>query len=156
MAVKESSPYQMTFYASCCGGANGYLPTPESFEWVQAYEARITQFPKGTAEKVEAAQTELLRQLFASAGRTEKEKPEGYIRQLETPKTDGVRYYTCATSTADFKPVKNGFYAFEAMDEKGNKPMLLIKDLQVAEQICNVESAYYLFDRQNVVVGIAN
>ena len=155
MAVKEASPYGMTFYASCCGGANGYLPTPESFDWIQAYEARITQFPRGTAEKVEAAQKELLTELFATTGRTATEKPEGYVRPPEEPKSNGVLYYTCAASMEDFKPVQNGFYAFEAMDEKGNKPILLIKDLQVAEKILNVEKARYLFDQQNVVVGIA-
>ena len=45
MAVKETSPFAMTFYASCCGGSNGYLPTPESFDWTQAYEAGISSFP---------------------------------------------------------------------------------------------------------------
>ena len=154
MAVKEESPYRMTFYASCCGGSNGYLPTPESFDWVQAYEAQITQFPKGTAETVQAAQSQLLQDLFESTGRVEAEKPEGYVRPPYEPKTDGVLYYTCVSSTKDFRPVKNGFYTFETMDEKGNKPLLLIKDLQVAEKILSVESAQYLFDQQNVVVGI--
>ena len=154
MAVKETSPFAMTFYASCCGGSNGYLPTPESFDWTQAYEARISSFPKGTAEIVEAAQRQLLSDQFAETGRTASQKPEGYVRPAWEPQSDGKTYYTYLTSTADFQPVKNGFYTFEAINEKGNKVLLLVKDLAVAEEIVKNPVAGYLFDQQNVVVGV--
>ena len=154
MAVKETSPFVMTFYASCCGGSNGYLPTPESFDWTQAYEARISSFPKGTAEMVEAAQRQLLSDNFAETGRSIAQKLEGYVRQPWEPQSDGKTYYTFLASTADFRPVKNGFYTFEAMDHKGNKVLLLLKDLAVAEEIIKNPVATYLFDQQNVVVGL--
>lgn len=154
MAVKETSPFQMTFFASCTNGAGGYLPTPESFDWTQAYEARITSFPKGTAETVQAAQTQLLSDLFATTGQSSAQKPEGYVRPPYAPETDGRTYYTFLNGLQDFKPVKNGFYTFEALDEKGNRPMLLIKDLELAETIIQTPVAQFLFDQQNVVVGI--
>lgn len=154
MAVKESSPYQMTFYASCCGGSNGYLPTPESFDWVQAYEARITQFPKGTAEQVQTAQIQLLVDMFATTGQTAAEKPAGYVRPVAQPESNGLQYYTGATSLEDFQPAKNGFYAFEATDQKGNRHTLLLQDLQLAQQLLTQRQAEYLFDPQGVVVGI--
>ena len=154
MAVKETSPFQMTFFASCTNGAGGYLPTPESFDWTQAYEARITSFPKGTAETVQAAQTQLLSDLFATTGQSSAQKPEGYVRPAYAPQSDGVTYYRSLYSVADFQPVQNGFYIFEALDEKGNRVKLLVKDMAVAQQIVDTPAAQYLFDQQNVVVGV--
>lgn len=154
MAVKETSPFQMTFFASCTNGAGGYLPTPESFDWTQAYEARITSFPKGTAETVQAAQTQLLSDLFATTGQSSAQKPEGYVRPAYAPQSDGVTYYRSVYSIADFQPLKNDFYCFEALDEKGNRVKLLIKDMSIAQQIVDTPAANYLFDQQNVVVGV--
>lgn len=154
MAVKETSPYQMTFFASCTNGAAGYLPTPESFDWTQNYEARITSFAKGTAETVQKAQTELLEGLFETTGQSSEEKSAGYVRPTYEPESDGVIYYRSVYSVADFQPVKNDFYTFEALDEKGNRVKLLIKDMAVAQQIVDTPAAQYLFDQQNVVVGV--
>ena len=155
MAVKESSPYQMTFYASCANGANGYLPTPESFEWTHAYEVSITSFPKGTAELIEQTQKDLLTELFSKTGRTQAQKPAGYVRDPFVPQSDGLTYYTLAPSLDVFTPVKNGFYSFETLDEKGNRITLLAKDLSVAEKILANPSSKLMFDQQRVVVGIA-
>lgn len=154
MIVKETSPYRMTFFASCTNGAGGYLPTPESFDWTQAYEARITSFPKGTAETVQAAQTQLLNDLFATTGQSSAQKPEGYVRPAYEPQSDGVTYYRSLYSVDDFQPLKNDFYCFEALDEHGNRVKLLIKDMALAQQIVDTPAAQYLFDQQNVVVGV--
>ena len=154
MTVKETSPYRMTFFASCTNGAAGYLPTPESFDWTQAYEARITSFPKGTAETVQAAQTELLAELFRTTGQATTEKPDGYVRPAYEPKSDGVTYYRSLYAVDDLQPLKNDFYCFEALDEHGNRVKLLIKDMALAQQIVDAPAAKFLFDAQNVVVGV--
>ena len=76
VAVRESSPYGMTMYASCCNGSNGYLPTPPSFDWQITYESRITQFPRGTAEIVEQELKTMLAELATETGYQTVEKPE--------------------------------------------------------------------------------
>lgn len=51
MYIKENSPYAMTFVITCAEGAEGYLPSALGFE-MNCYEAQVTKFERGTAEKV--------------------------------------------------------------------------------------------------------
>ena len=51
MYIKENSPYPMTFVITCAEGAEGYLPSLKGFE-INAYEAQVTKFERGSAEKL--------------------------------------------------------------------------------------------------------
>jgi len=63
MAVKDGSPYKMTFMCSCTNGSLGYMPSAESFDR-GGYEVYTSRFQRGTAE---LCVTELLRLINAAA-----------------------------------------------------------------------------------------
>ncbi|MBR4863910.1 MAG: hypothetical protein IKU07_04975 [Oscillospiraceae bacterium] len=50
-AIKEGSPYDMTFVVSCSHNHDGYLPSEYGCK-IRCYEAQITKFEWGTAEKL--------------------------------------------------------------------------------------------------------
>ena len=155
VAVKESSPYSMTFYASCTNGSNGYLPTEACFGWAQNYEARITQFSKGTADTIQNTQLSILNALFQKSGRTEAEKPEGYVlTEEDVYQTDGKTYTNPAVGQ-DFtlKPLENGFYTILLSDGFSHKTMI-VKNKTVAEELVALETMQLLFDASNVIVGV--
>ena len=155
VAVKEGSPYSMTFYASCTNGSNGYLPTEACFGWTQNYEARITQFPKGTADTIQDTQLTILKELFQKSGRTEAEKPQGYVlTEEDTYHTDGKTYVNPAAG-ADFTltPLENGFYTILLSDGASHAPMI-VKNEAVAREIIPLETMQLLFDASNVIVGV--
>ena len=156
VAVREASDYKVTFYASCCNGANGYLPTPPSYDWEITYESRTTKFPKGTAEIVQQELTDMLDELYAQTGKTPAEKPEGYLQPEFVPKSDGVVYQIPHPGDMSaIKAVQNSFYAIQLQNEKGVKNCL-VKDVELAKQILQKETVTLLFDEQNVIVGIAD
>ena len=155
MAVRKDSPYAMTFYASCTNGSNGYLPTAACFDWAQNYEARITQFTKGTADTVQDTLLTILKELFRKSGRTEAEKPEGYVLDEEDAyQTDGVTYINPAVG-ADFTltPLENGFYTILLSDGRNLKTRM-VKNEAVAKELIALESMQLLFDASNVIVGV--
>lgn len=49
--IKDHSPYPMTFVITCAEGAEGYLPSLLGWE-INCYEAQVSRFERGTAEKV--------------------------------------------------------------------------------------------------------
>lgn len=154
MYVRENSPYKMTFYASCTNGANQYLATPECFEWTTSYEVSGSPGAKGAAEAVQNEQLRILGELFGTE-RTPTQKPEGYVRGEFVPVTDGHTYtITKREDGSIMKPVKNGFLQFYCVNEGGGQKLLLVKDAALAETISGMKTAKFLFDHQNVVVGI--
>lgn len=155
MYVKENSPYKMTFYSSCTNGSNSYLSTPPSYEWENSYEA-MGVWPVGTAEIVQDAQMTMLTELFATTGQAATTKPEGYVRGEFVPTTDGVTYEIMGSGFKEMvTPVQNGFYSFMVKTDKGTTMTLLAKNEEIANEIIMLTSAKFLFDEQNVVVGIA-
>ena len=154
MAVRDASPYKMTFYASCANESNGYLPTPASFDWEITYEAQITKFPKGMAEMV---QNELIRQLneiFAQSGNVEAEKPEGYLTPEFVPASDGKIYKNPAPGNWDqCYAVNNGFYSIVLLQESTFKTMLCL-DKSVAEKVVAQTAMELVFNEQNVIVDV--
>lgn len=62
MQIKEKSPYPMTFIASCSQNHDGYLPSVLGCR-IGCYEAQITKFEPGTAEKLVDEYVELLKKL---------------------------------------------------------------------------------------------
>lgn len=51
MQIKEKSPYALTFIISCSQNHAGYLPSKLGWK-LRCYEAQITRFAPGTAEKL--------------------------------------------------------------------------------------------------------
>lgn len=51
MYIKEKSPYDFTFIVTCGEGDEGYLPTLRGWE-IETYEAMVSRYERGTAEKV--------------------------------------------------------------------------------------------------------
>ena len=149
-AVRDSSQYPMTLYASCANGYNGYLPTPDAFPYY-AYEVRITKYPQGTAETLQEEHIKMLKKMFSDAGYTEKTKAEGYVTPAFEPVSDGVEYVRVSTEAT---AVENGFYAFQMFAGMEVKNMLAI-DEATAQKALSRETGKLLFNEQNVVVGIA-
>lgn len=52
MAVRAESPYQSTFTMALANGYNTYVPTAICYDYIDCYEVRISQHPKGTAENI--------------------------------------------------------------------------------------------------------
>ena len=61
--VKEDSPFEMTFMASCSNGNCGYIPSSSAFEY-DCYEVSITRYVKGTAEDLVESHVSMLKQLY--------------------------------------------------------------------------------------------
>lgn len=154
VAVRESSPYAMTMYASCCNGSNGYLPTPPSFDWKITYESRTTSFPKGTAETIQKELTEMLSEVASESGYQAVEKAEDYYQGEFEPKSDGVIYLvTDPGNLGNYKVVENNFCAFQLIAGSKIKNMLC-NDAELTKQILAKTQVELLFNEQNVVVGI--
>lgn len=62
MRIRAESPYASTFVITCSGGAEGYLPDLKGFE-IGTYEACVTKYERGTAEKVTDTFLEMLNAL---------------------------------------------------------------------------------------------
>jgi len=62
MAVREQSPYDVTFVLTLANGAYGYMPTDACFDYEDCYEVRISQFSRGDAEKIVDIYLDLLDQ----------------------------------------------------------------------------------------------
>ena len=155
VAVREASDYKMTFYSSCTNKSMGYLPTPPSFDWEIAYEVRITNFPKGTAEKVQEQLTNMLAEQFAASGNEKQEKPEGYITPEFVPTTDGKTYVNPVPGKLDaYQAVNNGFFALQLLEGATTFKNILAIDEATAQKILAKDSMQLIFNEQNVVVGI--
>ena len=155
VAVRESSPYAMTMYASCCNGSNGYLPTPASFGWEITYESRITEFPDGTAAIVEDALKGMVAEMASESGYTAVEKPADYYQGAFEPKSDGVTYtLVTAGDPSKVTQVANGFYAFQGVGANNKIRNFLTNDPAIARKVVNMSTAQFLFNEQNVIVGI--
>lgn len=62
--IREESPYNGTFIITCSEGSQGYLPDLKGFE-IGTYEACVTKYERGTAEKVTDTFLEMLNALKA-------------------------------------------------------------------------------------------
>lgn len=156
MAVRDQSPFPMTFVASCSNESHSYIPTPPSWDWEHQYEVRITKFEKGTAEELEQKFVDMLDELFTAGGYTAVEKGEGYITPEFVPSTDDVTYLNIKPGDLTAcEEVANGFYRLYLMDGTTVKAMLA-KDKAVAEEVLKLETMKLIFNQSNVIVGVAS
>ena len=59
--IRENSPYEMTFMATCANGYNGYFPDERGYEY-GCYEAYSSYVAKGTAEQIGEKYIEMLKE----------------------------------------------------------------------------------------------
>jgi len=62
MAIREKSPYEVTFVLTLCNGSNGYLPTAICYDYIDCYECRSGRFASGDAERIVDIYVDLLNQ----------------------------------------------------------------------------------------------
>jgi len=62
MAIRENSPYDITFVMTLTNGSAGYMPTAECFGYPDCYEVREGGFFEGSAEEAVEIYTDLLNQ----------------------------------------------------------------------------------------------
>jgi len=154
MAVRDASPFKMTFYASCANRHMGYLPTPPSFDWEITYEAQSTKFPKGMAEKVQEQLIGQLNDIFAQSGSQNREKPEGYATPEFVPVSDDKVYENRTPGSWDqCQEVNNGFYSVTLLTDSGFKTLLCL-DRSVAEKVVAQSAMKLVFNVQNVIVDV--
>ena len=60
MAIREKSPYDITFVMTLTNGSAGYMPTAECFGYPNCYEVREGGFFEGTAEEAVEIYSDLL------------------------------------------------------------------------------------------------
>ena len=147
MAVRENSPYKMTFYSGVANGSNfgAYLPDEKKTTY-PSYQNGTWFTPKGTAEVVETELIRMLNEIFEKSGQTVKDKGEGYIMD-HSPKTDGISY-TIDKGAAP-KEVNNGHYQVMTTQR-----LLLVQDKALADEIVKYDTVKLLFAENNMVVGI--
>lgn len=63
-AIKEGSPYAMTFVITLANGGNGYLPSAATYEFF-SYECCTSRFKQGSAEELVDLYVSLLNQIHA-------------------------------------------------------------------------------------------
>lgn len=61
MAVREDSPFEMTFVLSQVNGSFGYMPTDICYDYADCYEVRTSKFLRGDAEKTVDVYLQLLK-----------------------------------------------------------------------------------------------
>ncbi len=153
VAVREASSFKITFFASCTNGSNGFLPTPQAFEF-DSYEARITRFPIDTPQIVQEALNDMLSSSFEKSGNKKVKKDEGYNTPEFTPTCDGITYINPTPGVlTEVRAVENGYYALRLSDGTRIRNML-INSKTLAEQIIGMMAMQLIFNQSNVVVGI--
>ena len=154
VAVREGSKFKMTFYSSCTNERHSYLPTDPSFDWVQHYEVRVTQFPKGTCEVVETILSRLVDECFVASGNVESEKEDGYLTPEFVPVSNGKDYINPTPGdTTQCVKVANDFWQVTLLDGSNIRTMLVI-DEATAHKVLEQNTMKLLFNEQNVIVGI--
>ena len=154
MAVRDASPFKMTFYATCANESHGYLPTPASYGWTITYEAQITKYPKGTAELLQEQLIGQLETIFAASGNEIVDKGEGYNTPEFVPSSDGTVYMNPNAGDASaVSAVQNGFYHIVLFKGTEVKNMLCI-DKATADKVVAASQMELVLNEQNVIVDV--
>lgn len=156
MAVRDESPYAMTFIGTCANGTDGnfYLPdaaayasegaTPDKQGYGVSYK-----YVKGDSDLFHEQYMQMLSKCFENGTTEKKEKAEGYVTDKE-PYADPTEYMNAGIAP---KLVKNGLYQLQAI-KGGNVKVLLIDGKEVAEELSKMTTFKVLMDNRDIVVGI--
>ena len=66
LAIKNNTPYKMTFVITVANGEMGYMPTQECWDYPGCYEVNSCYFERGTAEIMEKAFLDTLNSLHGA------------------------------------------------------------------------------------------
>ena len=155
IAVRDASPYTMTFYAEVSNGndLSGYTPDEEACAY-GCYEQGPMFTPQGTAEVLEKKLKEMIQEVFDRSGQTKKEKLEGYLTD-NSPKSDGVIYTnpTVGDKSAIIEAA-NGHYKVSLAAGVYSPPHVLIESKELAEEIISRSTMKLIFTQRMTVVGV--
>ena len=150
MAVKEQSPYTMTFFGGICNNSYGYLPDEMAYTY-PIYETVATFVPQGSGEVIRDKLLSMLGECFDQSGQQKKEKPEGYIMD-HSPKSNGYTYKVTSQSVA--YEAQNGHYQVK-LDLNGSLNTILVWDKVLADEILQQDTVSLLYDERGIAVEIA-
>ena len=153
-AVREASPYKVTYYASCANAGNGmkYLPHEESFNYY-CYETDATLYGKGAGEALRDQLIDMMNKTFQASGQEAQGKLEGYMGVPYEPKTNSYTYLNPAPGSLPITEGANGYFYFDLL-YNGKLGRILVRDKALADEIANMPSVQLIFDDYNVAVGI--
>ncbi len=135
IAVREASPYKMTFYASVSNKnkMSGYAPDEKALTW-NCYERGPQFSPEGSGAVIRDELIKMITANFKESGQTQKEKQEGYITDF-SPKSNGVTYTNPNPGDmSKMTPVKNGYYNVTLLEGAAERT-LLVETKELAEDI---------------------
>ena len=158
MAVRDESPFAMTFIGTCANGTDGNFYLPDAAAYVsegatadkQGYGVSA-KYVKGDSDLFHTQYIEMLNKCFKAGTTEQKEKAEGYVTDKE-PYADPTQYVNPNPGTAP-ELVKNGLYRIQAV-KGGNIKVLLIDGKEVAEELSKMTNFKVLMDNRDIVVGI--
>ena len=155
IAVRDASPFKMTFFAEVSNGndSTGYTPDATACAY-GCYEQGPMFTPEGTAEVLQEELTKMIKDIFTQTGQTQKEKMEGYLTD-NSPKSDGLVYtnLTPGDSSA-IKQVENGYYQLWLQPENGAPKCMLINGLELAEDIAARTTMKLVISEKLTVEGV--
>lgn len=151
IAVRESSPYYMTFYSQVSNGnrVSGYLPDAKAWTY-KCYEQGPCFSPKGSGETMQKWLTDMIWDVFRQSGQTVKQKPAGYYRD-RTPKWDGNTYQILPDQ--EITPSQYGHCPIQAMCN-GQPVNILAETEELAGKILSQKEIKPLINEQNMTVGL--
>lgn len=162
MAVRDESPYAMTFIGTCANGnssttySNFYLPDAAAYDSEGATPDKqgygVSQkYVEGDEALFHTQYIEMLNKCFDNGTTEKKEKAEGYVTDTE-PYADPTEYMNPNPGTEP-EAVKNGLYRLQTV-KGGNVKVLLIASKEVADEMAQMPSFKVLMDNRDIVVGI--
>ncbi len=153
IAVREASPYKMTFYASVSNKnkLSGYVPDEKALTY-NCYERGPQFSPEGSGTVIRDELIKMITANFEESGQTQKEKLEGYITDF-SPKSDGVTYINPTPGDkSKMVAVQNGHYNVTLLAGAAEKT-LLVETKELAEDIISRSQMTLLFYEGVGMVG---
>lgn len=155
VAIRDASPYKMTFVAEVSNGndSTGYIPDKEACAY-GCYEMGPMFTPEGTAEILQEELTKMIQTQFEKSGQTQKEKLEGY-RTDNSPKSDGIVYENPSVG-AEPLAKSEGFYQVFLSAPGAAPKAFLVRGKELAEDILSRKSMKLIISQCLVVEGVEN
>ena len=155
VAVRNASPYTMTFFAQVSNGNDltGYIPDKEACAY-GCYEKGPMFTPEGTAEVLQEELTKMIQEQFRLSGQTQKEKLEGYVVD-NSPKSDGL-VYTNPSVGVEPMAMSEGYYQVFLSAPGAAPKAFLIHGKELAEDIAGRETMKLVISQHLTVEGVEN
>lgn len=153
LAIKENSPYPMTFVGTVANGSGPkfYMPDYAAFTY-DCYE-KSNKYVQGDAEIFQEQYIELLEACFEASGQEQVEKAEGYVMD-KSPQLDPEPYVNPAVGNYDMiSPGNNNLYKLY-LSYSGATKVVLVEGEELAKEIINSASVKLYMDQRGVAVDM--